>query len=281
MPGDASPWDASALFDQQSAYWSEVYRDAGVDGVIYRDRQARVLRFLDDLRLGNDARVLELGPGAGMLSQELVKRGHAVQSIDSSRAMVDRCRDLRGRIPTAAATKWNITQGDAHHLDSPAESFEAVIAVGVTPWLHSPADALAEMRRVLTPRGHIVLTSDNSARATFVLDPRRNPTVVRAAKEIDRVLVQCGFPTHRRPEAFPVRRRISEIDELLRQCGLHVRRRSTVGFGPFTFCGRNVLSASSASSVRMHRTLQRRADRGVPLLRNGGAHYVVLAQRLD
>jgi hypothetical protein len=51
----------------------------------------------------------------------------------------------------------------------------------------------------------------------------------------------------------------------------------TVGFGPFTFWGREVVSSST--QVKLHRWLQSGAERGLPGIRSFGTQYLVLARK--
>jgi hypothetical protein len=49
----------------------------------------------------------------------------------------------------------------------------------------------------------------------------------------------------------------------------------TLGFGPFTFLQRKVLS--EPLGIALHRRLQRLAEQNVPLFRSTGSHYLVLS----
>jgi hypothetical protein len=68
-----------------------------------------------------------------------------------------------------------------------------------------------------------------------------------------------------------------ELDRLLAASGLEQVEGRTLGFGPFTFLGRELLPRPRA--VALHRRLQRLADAGVPVLRAAGAQYLVVARR--
>jgi hypothetical protein len=62
-------------------------------------------------------------------------------------------------------------------------------------------------------------------------------------------------------------------------CGLTKVRGATIGFGPFSFWGRRILTEHEGK--RLHRKLQGLADRRVPLLRSMGAQCVVLSFKAD
>jgi hypothetical protein len=66
------------------------------------------------------------------------------------------------------------------------------------------------------------------------------------------------------------------VDRWLAAAGLEPERRTTVGFGPFTFFWRPVLPDRSA--LRLHRGLDHLAERRVPRLRRHGWHYLVSAR---
>jgi SAM-dependent methyltransferase len=269
--GSISDWS-----DAGAAYWEQVYDDPGIDGAVYRLRQARVLEAFDRLALPAGSRVLELGPGAGRVTVELARRGHRVVCIDPAAAMLQNT-EARARAE-AVGDRIETVVADAHALPFPDGSFAAVVAVGVLPWLERPAAALAEIRRVLRPGGSAVLTSDNRARLTFVLDPRLNPLAVDAAKRADSLLVRrLGARSRRRRETLPHRYANRAVDLMLAEAGLVKRTGTSVGFGPFSLLRRPALPAGWA--VPAHERLQGLADRGVPGLRGAGAHYVVVADR--
>lgn len=259
-----------------AAYWDEVYADPGIDGAVYRLREARVLDAFDRLALPAGGRVLELGPGAGRVAVELARRGHRIVCLDPAEAML-RSTEARARAE-GVGDRVQTVAADAHALPFADGEFAAVVAVGVLPWLERPAAALAEIARVLEPGGAAVLTSDNRARLTFLLDPRLNPLAVDAAKRADAVLVRgLGARSRRRRETLPRRYDNRAVDRMLAEAGLVKREGTSVGFGPFSLLRRPVLPAGWA--VPAHERLQLLADRGAPGLRGAGAHYIVVAGR--
>jgi SAM-dependent methyltransferase len=259
-----------------AVYWEAVYDDPGIDGAIYRLRERRVLAAVDGLSLPAYSRLLELGPGAGRVAVELARRGHRVVCVDPAEAML-RNTDARAR-SHAVGDRVETVVADAHALPFPDGGFAAVIAVGVLPWLERPAAALADIRRVLAPGGSAVLTSDNRARLTFVLDPRMNPLAVDVAKRADALLVRgLGVGSRRRAETLPRRYGNRSVDRMLADAGLVKRSGTSVGFGPFSLLRRPVLPAGWA--VPAHERLQRLADAGLPGLRGAGSQYLVVAYR--
>ena len=67
------------------------------------------------------------------------------------------------------------------------------------------------------------------------------------------------------------------VDSMLAAAGLQVRRRTTIGFGPFSIRGHGIIADDRGR--RLDRTLSALAAERLPFLRRLGWHYVVLADR--
>jgi ubiquinone/menaquinone biosynthesis C-methylase UbiE len=267
--------DVEAAFDAGSDYWATIYDDATVEAVVYQTRRDLVERWLEGLPLQVGARVLEVGPGAGHTAVALARRGLDVDAVDVSESMLARVRERAEA--AGVATNVHARRGSADELGAADGTYPLVVAVGLLPWVSDPARTVAELARVAEPGGWVLLTADNRSRLTFLLDPFVNPWLERP-----RALVRRGRDLARRRERqradvlWRMDRR-SFVGALLRANGLEPVRAATVGFGPFTFAGRQVLREGAA--VRLHRALQRAADRGVPVVRATGSHYVVVARK--
>ncbi|HEV2998554.1 MAG TPA: methyltransferase domain-containing protein [Solirubrobacteraceae bacterium] len=260
----------NAHFDSTASYWEEVYRGGGLQGLIYRRRQAAVLELADPAALPPSARVLEIGCGAGLLTVELARTRSdlRIDAVDASEEMTRstaeraRAEGLSEQIAAAVA--------DVHALPFATGHFDLVIAVGVIPWLHDPGGAIAEMARVLRPGGRLVLTADNRARLTSFTDPRAMLALsplrgVLVARRARRGLASSRLDSPRR------------IDRLVLDAGLRPLGRRTIGFGPLTLLGRPLFGERRA--VRIDDRLQRRADQGAAPFRWTGWHYVVSATK--
>ena len=262
-----------AHFNAQSHFWKHVYEENSLYGIIHRERRAIALRWVEDLALPQASRILEVGCGAGLLAVDVARRGYVVEAIDTSQAMVDLAR---GHAAEAAVNdRLMVSIGDAHALPGEPDSYNLVIALGVVPFLHSPAAALSEMARVVEPGGYVLLTSDNQWRLNHVLDPRLTPVLAplkRAAKGVARLL---GGNLN---EGWPARRfSYTSLERLLSNSGLAIIRCMTLGFGPFSLFGRHLFPETI--SIGLHRRLQSLANHGTPVLRRTGAQHIVLTRR--
>jgi ubiquinone/menaquinone biosynthesis C-methylase UbiE len=259
----------NAYFDSEASYWDGVYRGGTLQDLIYQRRQAFVFACVDESGQAASPNALEIGCGAGHLTIELAKRALTVEAVDASRAMVD---TTAARVRDAGIEdRVSVRQADVHALPFQSGCFDLVVAVGVLPWLHSPAAAVAEMARVLRPGGQLVLTADNRARLTSFTDPRR-VIAIAPLKRLYRSLRRSEPPAISRLDSPRV------IDRMVAQAGLQPNIRRTVGFGPFSFMGRAIFEG--AVGIAIDRRLQALADRGMWGLRWTGWHYVVRAEKL-
>jgi SAM-dependent methyltransferase len=272
-PGGTEPQSLiDAHFGETADYWRDVYAHDGLQGLIYRERMQTALAWIDALRLPSRTRVLEVGCGAGLATLELARRGFAVESIDSSGDMVAAATHQVAEAGLGEAVDVRIA--DVHALPYPAESFGLVIALGVLPWLHSPERAVQELARVLTPGGHAVVTADNRLRLNMLVEPAENPLLTPV-----KIVWRASRGARGAPPLGAVPRLYtpSRVDRMLRSAGLEPERRTTVGYGPFSFRWRPVLG--ERAGLRLHFWLERLAGRGLPRLRRTGWHYVVSARR--
>jgi ubiquinone/menaquinone biosynthesis C-methylase UbiE len=234
-----------------------------------------VLEWIRQHELPGGSRILDVGCGAGGTAVDLARLGFTVDAVDGSTAMLERARTYAEETGTAGQTRF--VQADAHALPYPDDSFDVVTALGLIPWLEDPVPTVAEIARVLRPRGIAILTSDNKMRLTFLLDPAFAPPLAPVRRIAKWVLRSLAIRDGRAgaEEWRPYRRRF--IDDVLSDSGLRKVRETSVGFGPFTFFGHAILGESRA--IQLNKALQRLADRRFPVLRSLGAHYIVLAER--
>jgi len=277
QPASASQRHVSDYFESTAAYWKTLYSDDRLLSTIYQDRHDTALEWIQDLNLVTSARILEVGCGAGLVTSALARSGYTVEALDSTMAMLQMTRNQGAR--HAVQDRIRMYSADVHALPFQAQTFDLVIAIGVIPWLHSERMALREMRRVLKDDGYLLVTADNNARLNRILDPLSSPVSAPFRLVAKRVLHRCGLWSPK--SGFqPKRHYPRELSRSIGDCGFeHVKSR-TVGFGPFTFLGKAILT--DAIGTRLHRWLQTVASgRGSFLVRWTGAHYLVLATRTE
>ncbi len=264
-------------FQSLASYWKEVYETPGLTSVIYQQRQQATLSWIDRLRLPAGSQVLDIGCGAGFTAAALAMRGYHVYALDSVAAML---KLTSQNVETlGVGSQVTTTLGDAHALAFPSNQFPLVLALGVIPWLHSPLQALQEMSRVTQPGGHLIISADNSWRLNHWFDPVNNPLVTAVRSGLTRLFVRRQTSNSNHGHVPIQMLTVPHFDQLLASAGLEKVQGMTVGFGPFSVFERKLFP--DAVGIKLHRILQDRANRGWPLLRSAGSHYIVIAKKLQ
>jgi len=110
------------------------------------------------LKLPANAIILELGCGPAYLWKECVSRiptGWAITLSDLSSGMVDSAR----RNLKTIERNFRFKEIDAQSIPYDDETFDAVIANHMLYHVPDRTKALAEIKRVLNPRGHLIATT--------------------------------------------------------------------------------------------------------------------------
>jgi 2-polyprenyl-3-methyl-5-hydroxy-6-metoxy-1,4-benzoquinol methylase len=263
-------------FDASASYWHDVYGAGDLQGLVYRRRMQVASQWAaESVPTSAHARAeaLDVGCGAGLMSLELARLGLGVTATDASAGMVATATALMER--QGLHDRVAVRQADVHELPFADGRFGLVVALGLLPWLHDPAAAVAELARVLAPGGTIIVTADNRRRLNRFLEPREHPMLAPVRLARRRLRERSGWvPASAQSYRYETR----EVDALLAAASVTVIRRTTVGYGPFTVLGRPALP--DAAGTRLHEVLQRAGERH-PRLRGAGWHYVVAGVKAD
>jgi ubiquinone/menaquinone biosynthesis C-methylase UbiE len=261
-------------FRLRARNWEELYEREDLFSVIHRLRHARALEWIDGLELPAGSAVLEVGPGAGLMTVALAQRGFQVTAADTAARMLEIAR--RRAAAAGVTARVRLMLADAQQLPVADAAVTLVVALGVLPWLRSADAAVAELTRVLQPGGYLILNADNRYRLSVLLDPRHNPVLDPARIAAKSVLRAMGVGHPHGTGARVTAHQVAEFNGILTDAGLELLQRCTFGFGPFTLLGVPVLP--QRMGVRLHARLQRRADNGGPGVRWAGAQYLVVAR---
>lgn len=268
--------EVNLYFHRESAFWKEIYTRGDVYSGIHQQRQERVLKWIDELNLAQNAQILEIGCGAGFLALALAQRGFRIQAMDSVNAMVEQTRQHAQE--AGLADQISVEVGDISALAFQDNAFDLVLAIGVIPWIEHAEAGIQEMARVLKPGGYALFTADNQARLNIWLDPLRNPLLLPLKRLVKTLLDRSKLRRYSVDDVGSHFHSTRFIDRTLASFKLVKMKSVTLGFGPFTLFHRSLLS--DASGLRLHQRLQRLAERGTPVLRSTGAQYIVLATKL-
>jgi ubiquinone/menaquinone biosynthesis C-methylase UbiE len=268
------PYDTQVLryFRSTIPYWEQIYEGRTVYSQIYQERARRAIAYLDHVELSGGAPVLEVGCGPGVITVAMARKGLTVSAIDNVPEMVERTRVMAQRAGLGSLV--SARTGHTDRLPFADASFELVMVIGVSEWLASLMRPLQEIVRVLRPGGHLIISADNNWALHQIIDPMLNPALKPIKACIGKILRSAGLRTLQpRFHAYSLR----QFDRELTNSGLEKIASETFGFGPFTLCNRRLLNEDIG--WRLHLSLQRLADTGVPLLRSAGLVYLVLARK--
>ncbi len=144
-------------------------------------QQAMLADYLDDLDVGADARVLDVGCGTGAVTRALAARcpsGHVV-GVDPSAILVERAREL-----ATDAANLSFEVGDGRALPFEDGAFDAVVCHTSLCHIPGPEQVLAEAGRV-TGQGSRLAIFDGDYVTTTVAVSANDPLQTCIAEVIE------------------------------------------------------------------------------------------------
>jgi len=156
----------------------------------FRGRRRLFARTIESLGIGSGATILDVGTGTGTNLRMLRDLGYtAVRGIEPSPEAIGHC---------AEHGFDNVTCGDATALPIEDDSCDLLLATDVIEHIDDDAAALREMRRVLRPSGHLLLSVPAFpslwGRQDEVAHHRRRYRM----RPLCELLGECGFTVVRR-----------------------------------------------------------------------------------
>jgi 2-polyprenyl-6-hydroxyphenyl methylase/3-demethylubiquinone-9 3-methyltransferase len=138
----------NAIYDALDERWYDAFDDPVA---LLRAESAQRTPWVVDTIAGafpgRRARILDVGCGAGFLSNALVTHGHEVTGMDASEASLA----VAARHDTTGSVRYAL--GDATRLDFGDASFDVVCAMDFLEHVEDPGAVIAEAARVLAPGG--------------------------------------------------------------------------------------------------------------------------------
>ena len=162
--------------------------------------------YFELIDLSRAAEVLEVGCGTGVVARAITARdGFAgtVTGIDQSPEFITVAESLAAN--EGVGDRVAFVVGDAHELDFPAASFDAVIAHTLLSHVRDPHAVLAEAARVVRPGGFVAVFDGDYGSLTFgCSDPRLGQAIElalqstimsspRVMRELPRLLPRAGL----------------------------------------------------------------------------------------
>lgn len=240
-----------------------------VDRLEYRGQYTPFVRmretYLEQMDLGTDATILDLGCGTGVVARAIAARSSfhgRVVGVDFSSALVDAARRFSQEEGVASRVEFHV--GDAQKLEERDAAYDAVIVHTLVSHVSNPAAVISEAARVVRPGGSVAVFDGDYASLTYATSDR----------VLDAELVQAILSA---VVANPYVMR--EVPALLRQVGLSIS-----GFFPSVLAeaGKAAFFASLAESyapiaVRAHLASAEKADRWLEGTRQASANDTFFA----
>lgn len=136
-------------FDRIGPEWECLQREV-LDSNSYREQALAYLPQEKDT-------VVDLGAGAGLLLPSLLGRFKTVIALDSSQTMLKVAADYVQKQNASAASRCEFRLGELEHLPIHDRTVDAAIASMVLHHVSNPANAIAEVYRVLKRGGALVI----------------------------------------------------------------------------------------------------------------------------
>ncbi len=133
-----------SFFDSVGPEWDALRKVFNDDAL----RARAVSRLLD-----RNLVVADIGTGTGILAIEIARLGARVIAVDHSTRMLDAAR---AKAADESNLRIEFRHGEASHLPLANAEADAALAHMVLHYLPSPAEAIAEMARVVKPGGSVV-----------------------------------------------------------------------------------------------------------------------------
>jgi len=227
------------LFSNQANihYWESIYKRKDFWGLSFRKRMYLALSWLDDLNLQKNAKILDIGCGAGVMVREIANRGYEVFGMDYSYDMIKKAKGVCG---VNAELNIKFLQGDIESLPFKDSVFDMVSCLGVITYLKSEEKALREMSRIIRPDGILILSILNKVPLAKCLDI--SVLVKRRLEMALRRKITSQKSRDRNKENYSTLRSyfIPSLRNSLEIAGFRELDCVAVQYGPLTFFGRRI-----------------------------------------
>ena len=169
-----------AHFDQLARTYTTRYEGPSALAYSFRVHMERVCDFFDQ----PGGRVLDVGCGAGVMVDWLRQQGCEVHGIDISAQMIAVCKERFHKM-----ARLHFSVGAIEALPFRDNFFDAVICKGVLDFVEDDSLAIAELARVIRPRGTAILTlqhlpSPSRLWTYYIASRRQHDTLNRHAYRV-------------------------------------------------------------------------------------------------
>lgn len=223
--------------------WSNLY-DADterLEDANFRRRRDVAVEIVREV-LPPSGKVLDVGCGAAPVLLELRRLGVPCAGLEYS---LDMLAYARKRLRAQGLADQGLFRGDCRALPFFDGTFDVVVCLGVISYVEDYTEVLKEIRRVLKPGGHALVSFRN----------RFNPVLWDPVRFAKRAVAHAVGRA--RPQPYTIGRLMDHRDVQARMAeqGFEVRAHYGIGYGPIRLNGRPLFA--EATSMRISRALAR------------------------
>ncbi|NUN05161.1 MAG: 3-demethylubiquinone-9 3-O-methyltransferase [Bdellovibrio sp.] len=123
--------------------------------------------------IGYHAEILDMGCGAGHVTNSLAQAGHEVTGVDlsSTSLKIAEAKDVTGKV--------NYLRADVYRLPFSRESFDVVVAMDLLEHVMDPQKIITQATRVLRPGGLFIYSTVNKNPLSWLIVIKGIPWIVK------------------------------------------------------------------------------------------------------
>jgi ubiquinone/menaquinone biosynthesis C-methylase UbiE len=233
--------------EELGQYWNDLYETVENCRDLHFVQRLEIVSKLITEGFPRENRVLDLGCGAGVLTERLVAAGFNVDAVDMSADMLEFSRQ---RLAKYDASRYRLARAEMQSLPFADAAFDIVACIGVFGYMDDVDSPIREIKRVLRPGGTLVLSIRNLDHVTVfdglfwlkapLLGLRK---LVRMGRER---LDGTGAEPRHSIAIYDQPRKVARIFESF---GFVLKDFHGAGYGPPTFGGRPLISEDRAKKL--------------------------------
>lgn len=266
------------LFNGIPEYWDDIYETDSFYGNHYRRRKEEIYGLLRGQRFEKNAKILDVGCGAGGYFPMMFNLGFSVTGVDAAEAMIDR---IGGIYPQQIQSgQLSASVGDVEKLDFPDNAFDAANCAGVLMYLPTIEGAVSEIFRVLKPGGVATLNTDNHRTISMLFDLPNLASVIKRKVSSRGSIPNSSSADEQSKESADgdiVTKTYSPMQfrKMVESCGFRIEAESGHGFDRIKF------NNKPAFSDRMNKLIYQALDPAFSIraVARTGMTYTVLARK--
>jgi ubiquinone/menaquinone biosynthesis C-methylase UbiE len=244
-------------------YWNDLYENVDNCRDFHFVQRLEIASRLIIEGFAREIKVLDLGCGAGVLTERLVAAGYDVDAVDMSADMLEFSKQ---RLAKYEGGKYRFARAECQELPFPDAAFDVVACIGVFGYMEDVDAAIREIKRVLRPGGTLILSIRNLdhvtvfdgffwLKAPFTALPKA--VMRRLAARRHRNGNGEGNGNGAARHAIAIYDKPRNVEDIFASFGFALRDFHGAGYGPPTFRGNPLISETRAKK------LSRALDRAV------------------